>query len=83
MFSERYKELIDYGHGEAVDNISNNVDYKAKKHICRIMQDFREPIQFQPNRYPYETADQAAYASLPLNQTTPLSQVLLSVQTMI
>lgn len=51
LFSERYKDLIDYGHGEAVDNISNNIDYRAKKHICRIMQNFREPIQYQPNRY--------------------------------
>lgn len=70
LFSERYKELIDYGHGEAVDNISNNVDYKAKKHICRIMQDFREPIQFQPNRYDNwtETTDALDVAIERLNE---------------
>ena len=40
LFSERYKDLIDYGHGQSVDNISNHVDYKAKKHICSVMTDF-------------------------------------------
>ena len=51
LFSERYKDLIDYGHGQSVDNISNHVDYKAKKHICSIMTDFAEPILYRPNRY--------------------------------
>lgn len=51
LFSERYKELIDYGHGQPVDKISNNIDYKAKKHICSIMQEFSEPILIRPNRY--------------------------------
>ena len=51
LFSERYKDLIDYGHGQPVDNISNHVDYKAKKHICSIMTDFAEPILYRPNRY--------------------------------
>lgn len=51
LFSERYKDLIDYGHGQPVDHISNHVDYKAKKHICSVMTDFAEPILYRPNRY--------------------------------
>lgn len=51
LFSERYKELIDYGHGESVDNISESVQYASKKHLCKIMYDFAEPQRVRRNRY--------------------------------
>lgn len=51
LFSERYKELISYGNGEAVDNISGSVGYDAKKHLCKVMLAFAEPMRIQRNRY--------------------------------
>lgn len=51
LFSERYKELISYGSGEAIDNISGNVGYNAKKHLCKVMFEFAEPMRIQRNRY--------------------------------
>ena len=70
LFSERYKDLIDYGHGQSVDNISNHVDYKAKKHICSVMTDFAEPILYRPNRYDNwtETTDALNVAVNRLNE---------------
>ena len=70
LFSERYKDLIDYGHGQPVDNISNHVDYKAKKHICSVMTDFAEPILYRPNRYDNwtETTDALNVAVNRLNE---------------
>ena len=51
LFSERYKELISYGNGEAIDNISGNVGYNAKKHLCKVMFEFAEPMRIQRSRY--------------------------------
>lgn len=51
LFSERYKELISFGNGEAVDNISGNIDFNAKKHLCKVMFEFAEPMRIQRNRY--------------------------------
>lgn len=51
LFSERYKELIDFGNGESVDNISGSVEYSAKKHICKIMFEFSEPVRIKRSRY--------------------------------
>ena len=51
LFSERYKELISFGNGEAIDNISGNVGYNAKKHLCKVMFEFAEPMRIQRNRY--------------------------------
>lgn len=51
LFTERYKELVVYGQGQPIDNISGSVDLNAKKHICKIMLEFREPMRYQPNRY--------------------------------
>ena len=51
LFTERYKELIKYGQGCPIDNISASVELKAKKHLCKIMFKFREPMCYQPNRY--------------------------------
>lgn len=51
LFSERYKELISYGNGDAIDNISGNVGYNAKKHLCKVMFEFAEPMRIQRSRY--------------------------------
>lgn len=51
LFSERYKELIQYGTGEPIDNISGMVEYNSKKHLCKIMFEFAEPMRVQRSRY--------------------------------
>lgn len=51
LFSERYKDLIEYGNGTSVDNISETVEYAAKKHLCKVMYDFAEPMKIQRSRY--------------------------------
>lgn len=51
LFSVRYKELIQYGNGKPVDNISGAIECSAKKHICKVMFDFAEPMRIQRNRY--------------------------------
>ena len=51
LFSERYKELIHYGEGEPIDNISGEVDDTAKKHLSKIMVEFAEPMRIKRNRY--------------------------------
>ncbi len=62
LFSERYKELISYGNGEAVDNISGSVGYDAKKHLCKVMIEFAEPMRIQRSRYDSWTDDTDALA---------------------
>lgn len=51
LFSERYKALIDFGHGTSVDNVSSNVEFTAKKHLCKVMFEFAEPSRIQRSRY--------------------------------
>lgn len=51
LFSHRYGHLIEYGEGLPIDRVSENVSWKAKRNLCRVMIDFMEPIQYQPNRY--------------------------------
>lgn len=51
LFSERYKELIQYGEGKQEDNISGHVDNISKKHLCEVMCQFAEPMLIQRNRY--------------------------------
>lgn len=51
LFSERYKALIDFGHGASVDNISDKVEFSAKKHLCKVMFEFAEPSKIQRSRY--------------------------------
>ena len=55
LFSERYKELIEYGNGPSVDHISGVVNWDTKRHFSEIMIEFRQPIQIQPNRYESRT----------------------------
>lgn len=51
LFSERYKSLIEYGNGLPVDQISNIVSHKAKKHLAQVMFKYQEPMQYRPSRY--------------------------------
>lgn len=51
LFSERYKALIDFGHGTSIDNISGKVEFSAKKHLCKVMFEFAEPSSIQRSRY--------------------------------
>lgn len=51
QFPTNTKELISYGNGEAIDNISGNVGYNAKKHLCKVMFEFAEPMRIQRSRY--------------------------------
>lgn len=51
LFTERYKELISYGNGNPIDNISGNIEYNAKKHFAKVMREFAEPISIQRSRY--------------------------------
>ncbi len=80
LFSERYKELIDYGNGESVDNISGNIDFKVKKHLAKIMFEFAEPFRYQPNRYDnwIENTDALAMAIRNLNEFLEIPAVNIS-----
>lgn len=51
LFSVRYKELIQYGEGEPIDNISASVSYSAKKHFYKVMIEFAEPKRIKRSRY--------------------------------
>lgn len=51
LFSERYKDKIDYGHGLAVDRICDDVTYEVKCKLSDVMHDFAEPKILHPNRY--------------------------------
>lgn len=51
VFSERYKDLIDIGHGEAKDNICGEIAIAVKKEIAEVLSDFAEPTITKPNRY--------------------------------
>ena len=51
LFSERYKDKIDYGHGQAVDRICDDVTYEVKCKLSDVLQHFDEPIVIHPHRY--------------------------------
>lgn len=51
LFSRRYKHLIEYENGLPIDRVSESVGIKAKRILCEIMLDFREPVRYQPSRY--------------------------------
>ena len=51
LFSERYKDKIDYGHGQAVDRICDDVTYEVKCKLSDVMQHFNQPITLHPHRY--------------------------------
>lgn len=51
LFSERYGELFQDEPNWFGGDDGSSVPYNAKVLIARVMEDFREPISFQPNRY--------------------------------
>lgn len=51
LFSERYKDFINYGNDVPEDRISNTVTSSAKKRLCKVMFEFSEPMRIQRNRY--------------------------------
>ena len=51
IFSERYKELIDVGHGESKDNICGEIEFNIKKKIAEVLVRFAEPKKYQVSRY--------------------------------
>lgn len=60
LFSVRYKELIQWGNGTPIDNISGSIAYSTKKHICDVLYEFDEPMRIQPNRYNSYTVNTSA-----------------------
>lgn len=57
LFSERYGELFQDEPNWFGGDDDSSVPYNAKVLIARVMEDFREPISFQPNRYDNYTVD--------------------------
>lgn len=51
LFSERYEELLQDEPNWLGGDDDGDIPYNVKVLIARIMEDFREPISFQPNRY--------------------------------
>lgn len=51
LFSERYSDLIDVGHGEPVDKICSDIDYTTKTELAGTMREFAEPQKIYPDRY--------------------------------
>lgn len=51
LFSERYGELLQDESNWLGEDDGGTVPYNAKILIARVMEDFREPISFQPSRY--------------------------------
>lgn len=51
LFSERYGELFQDESNWFDGDDDSNVPYNVKVLIARVMEDFREPISIQPNRY--------------------------------
>lgn len=57
LFSERYGELFQDEPNWFGGDDGSGVPYSAKVLIARVMEDFREPISFQPSRYDSYTVD--------------------------
>lgn len=51
IFSQRYKDLIEFGNGESKDEICGDIDFTVKQKIVKALEDFREPQKYHPNRY--------------------------------
>lgn len=51
VFSQRYSDFIDVGHGESKDFICGEVPYNVKKEIGVVLTQFAEPTILRPNRY--------------------------------
>lgn len=57
LFSERYGELLQDESSWFGEDDGGTVPHNAKVLIARVMEDFREPISIQPNRYDSYTVD--------------------------
>lgn len=70
IFSQRYKNLIDFGNGESKDEICGDIDFTVKQKIVGALEDFREPQKYHPNRYDNyeETTDALEIAANKLNE---------------
>jgi hypothetical protein len=70
IFSQRYKDLIDFGNGESKDEICGDIDFTVKQKIAKALEDFREPQKYHPNRYDSyeETTDALEIAANKLNE---------------
>lgn len=68
-FSQRYKDLIDFGNGESKDEICGDMDFTIKQKIVKALEDFREPQKYHPNRYDSfeETTDALEIAANKVN----------------
>lgn len=51
IFSQRYKDLIDISNEDQRDVICGNIDFAAKQKIAVVLEKFREPQTYHPNRY--------------------------------
>jgi hypothetical protein len=72
IFSERYKDLIDVGHGEYKDYICGEITFAAKMEIFEVLSNFAEPAIIRPNRYDsYEVNTNALHLAIDkLNEIT-------------
>lgn len=79
-FSERYKDLIDIGHGEAKDNICGEILTAVKKEISEVLSNFAEPTITKPNRYDsYEVHTSAFHLAIDkLNEIAGFSVISLT-----
>lgn len=70
IFSQRYKDLIEFGNGESKDEICGDIDFTVKQKIAKALEDFREPQKYHPNRYDNyeETTDALEIAANKLNK---------------
>jgi hypothetical protein len=65
VFSQRYKDLIDVGHGESKDYICGEITYDVKKKIGEVLVEFAEPAILRPNRYDsYEVSTDAFHIAV-------------------
>ena len=84
LFSERYGELLQDELSWFGGDDGNSVPYNVKVLIARIMEDFREPISFQPNRYDSHTVNTDALdlAICKLNESVDYRVVNLDMMCM-
>ena len=69
IFSQRYKDLIEFDNGESKDEICGDIDFTVKQKIVKVLEDFREPQKYHPNRYDNyeETTDALEIATNKVN----------------
>ncbi len=84
LFSERYEELLRDEPNWLGGDDYGDIPYNVKVLIARIMEDFREPISFQPNRYDSYTVDTDALdlAICKLNESVDYQVVDLDMMCM-